>query len=161
VFRWSGTPRWMASPCYISFLADSCVRLVGFSFLVALMAMYELSFCLFRNEIGVFPLSKKKCQQAKSDRSRLLGLLQPLPVPDAAWQIILLDFVEGLPISPSYNCVLVVVDFFTKYAHFIPLRHPFSAAGIAKLFLLHVYRLHDMPRSIVSDRDHIFASNLW
>jgi hypothetical protein len=41
-------------------LADSCVRFVGFSFLVALMVMYELCFCLFRNEIGGVPLCQKK-----------------------------------------------------------------------------------------------------
>jgi hypothetical protein len=60
----------------------------------------------------------------------------------------------------SFNRVLVVVDFFTKHGHFIPLRHPFSAASVAKLFMLHVYRLHGMPSSIVSDRDRIFTSQL-
>jgi hypothetical protein len=37
------------------------------------------------------------CQQAKPDRSKYPGLLQPLPVPDMAWQIVSLDFIEGLP----------------------------------------------------------------
>lgn len=37
------------------------------------------------------------CQQAKSDSARLPGLLQPLPVPAAAWQVISMDFVGGLP----------------------------------------------------------------
>jgi hypothetical protein len=67
------------------------------------------------------------CQQAKPDRSRLPGLLQPLPLPAAAWQMISLDFVEGLPKSRNANCILVVVDSFTKYAHFLPLLHPFTA----------------------------------
>lgn len=101
------------------------------------------------------------CQQAKPDRSRLPGLLQPLPVPDLAWQIVSMDFVEGLPSSSYYNCVLVVVDYFTKYGHFIPLRHPFTAKDVAKNFMLHVYRLHGMPSSIVCHRDRIFTSHLW
>jgi hypothetical protein len=101
------------------------------------------------------------CQQAKPARDKLPGKLQPLPVPSAAWQIISMDFVEGLPLSSSVNCILVVVDSFTKYAHFIPLRHPFTAAGVAKIFMNNIYKLHGMPLSIISDRDCIFTSNLW
>jgi hypothetical protein len=55
----------------------------------------------------------------------------------------------------------VVVDFFTKYGHFIPLCHPFTAAGVAKQFLNHIYRLHGLPAAIVSDRDRIFTSQFW
>jgi hypothetical protein len=93
------------------------------------------------------------CQQSKPDRSKLPRLLQPLEVPSHAWQIVSLDFVEGLPKSGHANCILVVVDFFTKNRHFIPLLHPFTAASVAKLFLNQVYRLHGMPSAIVSDRD--------
>jgi len=53
-----------------------------------------------------------------------------------------MDFVEGLPQSASANCMLVVVDFFTNYAHFLPLHHPFTATGVAKLFMTQVYKLH-------------------
>lgn len=101
------------------------------------------------------------CQKAKPDRAKLPGLLQPLPVPSQAWQIISLDFVEGLPKSGHANCILVVIDYFIKYAHFIPLHHPFTAASIAKVFLQQVYRLHGMHAAIVSDRDRIFTSKFW
>jgi hypothetical protein len=101
------------------------------------------------------------CQQAKPDRSRLPGLLQPIPVPDRAWKVISLDFIEGLPVSGSFNCILVVVDIFSKYAHFLGLKHPFTVASMAKLFLSHVYKHHGMPQAIISDRDHIFTSTLW
>jgi hypothetical protein len=60
------------------------------------------------------------CQQAKSEHSKLPGLLQPLPVPTEAWQIVSLDFIEGLPKSSKFDTILVVIDKFTKYAHFIP-----------------------------------------
>jgi putative transposase len=68
--------------------------------------------------IHVFVSECQLCQQAKPDRSKLHSLLQPLPVPERAWKVVSLDFVEGLPLSEGYNCILVVVDLFTKYAHF-------------------------------------------
>jgi transposase InsO family protein len=101
------------------------------------------------------------CQQAKPGRSRSPGLLQPLVVPDAAWQHISMDFVYGLPQSGSVNCILVVVDYFTKYNHFVPLKHPYTAHSMSKLFLNQVYKLHGLPLSIVTDQDRIFTSHLW
>ena len=78
-----------------------------------------------------------------------------------AWQSISMDFVEGLPALGGKNCILVVVDRFSKYGHFIPLAHPFSALTVAKLFLTHVYRLHGLPTSIVTNQDRVFTSQLW
>ena len=101
------------------------------------------------------------CQQAKPDRSRLPRLLQPLPIPDRTWQIISVDFIEGLPVSGGLNCILMVVDTFSKYAHFIGLKHPFTAATVGKLFLSQVYKLHGLPTAIVSDCDRIFTSHFW
>ena len=91
------------------------------------------------------------CQQAKPDCSELPSLLQSLPVPDSAWSVISMDFIEGLPSSQGYNCILVVVDLFSKYAYFLPLKHPFTARSVAQSFLSQVYKLHDMPQAIVSD----------
>jgi hypothetical protein len=45
-----------------------------------------------------------------------------------------MDFISGLPKSPNYNCVMVVVDKFSKYAHFLPLSHPFTALTVAKMY---------------------------
>jgi hypothetical protein len=82
------------------------------------------------------------CQQAKPDRQRSPGLLQPLPVPTptALWHTISMDFIEGLPKSQRYNCILVVVDLFSKYAHFVPLSHPFTAVTVATTFMQQVYK---------------------
>lgn len=90
----------------------------------------------------------KQCQiciQAKPERVTYPGLLQPLPVPEGAWQVIYLDFIEGMPTSHKYNCILVVVDKFSKYAHFVPLTHPYTALKVATQFMKHVYKLHGIP----------------
>lgn len=71
------------------------------------------------------------CLQAKPERLKYPGLLQPLPVPEGAWQVLSLDFIKGLPKSERFNCILVVVDKFSKFAHFIPLAHPFTTATVA------------------------------
>lgn len=114
-----------------------------------------------KTAVQKFVASCLTCQQAKPDRARYPGLLQPLPIPSMAWQSISMDFVEGLPSSRGKNCILVIVDRFSKYAHFVPLSHPFTAFTMAKLFLQHVYRLHGLPTSIISDRDRVFTSQLW
>jgi hypothetical protein len=114
-----------------------------------------------RKHVTDFIKSCPICQQAKPERLRYPSLLQPLQTPTAAWQVISLDFVEGLPQSHGYNCILVVVDLFSKYSHFVALKHPFTALSVAKLFMIHIYQLHGLPTAMVSDRDHIFTSQLW
>jgi hypothetical protein len=97
----------------------------------------------------------------KHERVHPAGLLQQLPIPDGAWQDITLDFIEALPKFEGFNMILVMVDRVSKYSHFIPLRHPFTAQQVAHMILDVVVRLHGIPRSIVSGRDRIFTSNCW
>ena len=68
---------------------------------------------------------------------------------------------EGLPRSHRMDVVFVVVDRLTKYVHFIALSHPYSASKVVALFVRHVFKLHGMPNSIVSDRDLAFTSLFW
>ncbi|KAD7477187.1 hypothetical protein E3N88_00323 [Mikania micrantha] len=86
---------------------------------------------------------------------------RPLPIPNRIWEDISLDFIVGLPLSHKVDTIFVVVDRLSKYAHFLPLKHPFTAKMVANLFCKEIVRLHGFPRSIISDRDTIFLSNLW
>ena len=72
-----------------------------------------------------------------------------------------MDFAEGLPKSQGYSVIMVVVDRLTKYAHFVPVKHPYTASSIAQLFMDHIVKFHGLPHSIVSDRDTIFVSTFW
>lgn len=72
-----------------------------------------------------------------------------------------MDFISGLPPSGKYDCILVMVDKFTKYAHFCSLSHPLSAAHVARVFFDTVYKMHGLPAILVSDRDPIFMSKFW
>lgn len=114
-----------------------------------------------KKDVWQFVQSCQICLQAKPDRSKYTGLLQPLLVPSCSWEVISMDFIEGLPRSANCNTILVVVDRFSKFAHFLPLSHPFTASTVAKLFLDQVYKLHGLPRAIVSDCDKIFTSHFW
>lgn len=113
-----------------------------------------------KKSVQEFVAGRVVCRQAKTEKVSYPGLLQPLVVPYHAWQVVTMDFIEGLPSFASYNCMLVVVDKFSKYSNFIKLAHPFTALKVAKLYMEHVYKLHGMPQAIISDRDKIFTSQL-
>ena len=93
------------------------------------------------------------CQRSKHEQCKYPGLLDPLPTPDMAFTHLTMDFVEGLPKSQGKEVILVVVDKFTKYSHFIPLSHPYSVQSVAQALWDHVLKLHGPPKVIISDRD--------
>jgi transposase InsO family protein len=101
------------------------------------------------------------CQRNKTQTLQPASLLQPLEVPSQVWADISMDFIEELPKVHGRSVILTVVDRFSKYAHFIPLSHPYTAASVARAFFDRIVHLHGYPSSIVNDWDPVFTSRLW
>ena len=106
-----------------------------------------------KQDVEAFVKQCEVCQHAKHSLTHPMGLLQPLPIPEGVWRDLSMDFIEGLPKSEGYLVIMVVVDRLTKYAHFVPLKHPYTAQSVAQLFMDTVVILHGLPNSIVTDRD--------
>lgn len=114
-----------------------------------------------RTQIQAYVAACSVCQKNKSATTSSVGLLQPLPIPHQVWDDIAMDFIDGLPMSCGKNSILVVIDRLSKYAHFLPLSHPYSAKVIAEVFVAGIVKYHGLPRSIISDWDPIFMSHFW
>ena len=107
-----------------------------------------------KREIIEFVAGCLECQRVKAEHRYLAGLLHPNEVPEWKWQVISMDFVQGLPMTRNqHNTILVVVDRLTKVAHFIPRNLSDGAPEIAHKFIKEIFRLHGILEKIISDRD--------
>jgi RNase H-like domain found in reverse transcriptase/Integrase zinc binding domain/Reverse transcriptase (RNA-dependent DNA polymerase)/Chromo (CHRromatin Organisation MOdifier) domain len=116
------------------------------------------------SEIKEYVATCEKCQRNKYRQSRPPGLLNTLPIPEARWQDITMDFILSLPKAQNYNSIWVIVDRLTKRAHFIPIEmgsQESTAKACAAIFQREYQRLHGIPESIISDRDVRFTSAFW
>jgi len=94
-------------------------------------------------------------------RHKKFGLLEPLEVPMRPWTAISMDFIVGLPKSNGYTKIWVLVERFSKMAHFIPLRAEEQIKELALTYVKEIWHHHELPESIVSDRDTRFTSKFW
>jgi hypothetical protein len=109
----------------------------------------------------LFCKSCGKCQTNKASNQKPQGLLRTLPIPSKPWESVGMDFLGPFPPSEGSNYLLVVICRLTSMVHLIPTRTDARAVDVAQLFYRHVWRLHGLPKSIVSDRDSKFTSAFW
>ena len=81
-------------------------------------------------------------------------------IPEKPWSHISADFITKLPLAQGYDTILVVCDHFSKIAHFIATTEKTLAEGLTKLFQDHVWKLHRLPESIISDRGAQFTAGM-
>jgi len=79
-------------------------------------------------------------------------------VPDARWDTLSVNFVVELLESSGHDAVMTVVDAVSKRVHFIPMHTTVTAEGAARLFLHYVWKLHGLPKCVVSDRRPQFVA---
>ena len=105
--------------------------------------------------------SCERGQRVKGSRSTQAPL-HPLPIPPDCWESVSMDFIFGYPADNRGNTgILVFVDRLSKMVHLAPVKQTVTGRQCAALFIEHVFRLHGMPSSIVSDRDPRFTGAFW
>nr|GEX03915.1 reverse transcriptase domain-containing protein [Tanacetum cinerariifolium] len=102
------------------------------------------------------------CAKVKAEHQKPSGLLQQPEIPEWKWEKITMEFVTGLPITPSrYDSIWVIVDRLTKSAYFLPMKKTDGIEKLAQLYLKEIVCRHGVPVSIISDRDSLFTLRFW
>jgi len=72
-----------------------------------------------------------------------------------------MDFITDLPKSEGNDAILIVIDRLTKMAHFLQCTKEIDARQFSELFMREIFRLHGLPKDIITDRGSIFTFHLW
>ena len=99
-----------------------------------------------------------KCQQNKVQHQRKADELHPLEIPKEPWQEISIDIIRQLPNSNGMDTILVIVDWFMKMIRLKAMTMNISSEGIAKIYRNEIWKLHGVPKTILSNWGLQFAS---
>nr|GFA30129.1 putative reverse transcriptase domain-containing protein [Tanacetum cinerariifolium] len=115
-----------------------------------------------RADITTYVSQCLTCAKVKAKHLKPSGLLQQPEIPEWNWENVTMDFVTGLPRTPSgYDSIWVIVDRLTKSAHFLPKKKTDSIEKLVELYLKEIVCKHGVPMSVISDRDSLFTSRFW
>jgi hypothetical protein len=89
-------------------------------------------------------------------------LLQPLSIPTWKWEDISMDFIVDLPLTDlKFNSIWLIIDRFTKSAHYIPVHTFYRAEKYVELYVSCILCMHGVPKTIISDRGSQFVARFW
>ncbi|CCO35166.1 Retrotransposable element Tf2 155 kDa protein type 1 [Rhizoctonia solani AG-1 IB] len=108
-----------------------------------------------RADVYIHVDSCETCQRIKLPKNKVLPL-QPVEIPSRPWQHISYDMITDLPKDGGSDCVLMIVDSFTKYGIMIECSKKTKAPDLVELFLQHVWSAYGMPEKTISDRGTVF-----
>jgi hypothetical protein len=108
-------------------------------------------------QVNRYVESCEVCQRSKGHKHQVP--LKSLPIPEQPWEEIAYDFIVKLPESSGYDSILVVVDRFSRQAHFIPCLEATNAEELAQIFIREVWKHHGLPKKTISDRGTTFNSH--
>jgi hypothetical protein len=104
-----------------------------------------------KEDIVKYTMRCLECQQVKAEHRHSLGLLQPQDILELKWEVVLMEFIFGLPLTTRrHNSIFVVVETLTNSAHFIPACTMYQAPYIVRVFISEIVRLHGVPKRIIS-----------
>ena len=110
----------------------------------------------------MFNVKYQECYLFKADHHNPSGLIHPFPILEWKWEVISMDFITGLLKRKKQNdSIFVVIDKLLKGAHFIPTKSTYKAVNIVDILLKEIFRLHGIPKVIISDRDVNFMGKFW
>jgi hypothetical protein len=91
------------------------------------------------------------------------GVNMPIKPLRQPWEGMTIDFVADLPESTAttYTSILVVVDWLTKMAIYLPYRKDVYSPELTSMFFEEVITKHGVPSNIVTDRGSQFTSRFW
>jgi hypothetical protein len=104
-------------------------------------------------DIKIYVSTCDICQKAKTQRHAPVRLLQPIPIPSQPFEVLSMDFIPELPLSSSFDNILVIVDKLTKYPILILTTISVTEVETAKLFFHHIISKFSIPRQVITDRD--------
>ncbi|MBW0584341.1 hypothetical protein O181_124056 [Austropuccinia psidii MF-1] len=105
--------------------------------------------------------SCQQCSENKNIHHKKFGLLKPLPIANGPWICLSMDLITQVPLSNSFDSILVIVERFSKMAVFIPRMSSITSLDFAHLFIKNIFSKHGLPSRIVSHRGPLFVSSFW